>query len=212
LKSRWKSLPSGVLQNWPSGTPITIATYASDMISMSDNTAADSLASIVGERAVAPYAAGNVPMLTTRELFVLRAAANAGLAKRWITATPAGRRELRTQIATMPLPSADSIGSNPGDLRAEWRFSTDQLCRLMAGVAALPLMSINPGLADPRAFRRIAYKGGSEPGVLSMVTSVKTLAGRNVCVAATINDPQHPIDQNAFELDYAAMLAAVSTM
>ena len=70
LQTQWKSLPSGVFQKWPTGTPITLATYATEMISVSDNTAADALIHIVGEKAIAPYAGNNEPFLTTREMFI----------------------------------------------------------------------------------------------------------------------------------------------
>lgn len=38
LRSEWKSLPSGILQDWPDGSPLSIYTLASLMISRSDNT------------------------------------------------------------------------------------------------------------------------------------------------------------------------------
>lgn len=71
LDGSWKSLPSGVMQTWPIGLPITLATYAAQMISISDNTAADALIHIVGPAALAPYVARNRPFLTTREMFEL---------------------------------------------------------------------------------------------------------------------------------------------
>ncbi len=46
------SLPSGMLQGWPVGAPMTLHTLASLMISISDNTATDVLMRIVGREAV----------------------------------------------------------------------------------------------------------------------------------------------------------------
>ena len=43
LRAADKSLPSGTYQDWPDGAPITLDTYAAQMISISDNTAADAL-------------------------------------------------------------------------------------------------------------------------------------------------------------------------
>src|SRR5690606_12626143 len=41
LDDSWRSLPTGILQDWPADTPVTIATLANLMISISDNTATD---------------------------------------------------------------------------------------------------------------------------------------------------------------------------
>jgi Beta-lactamase enzyme family/ORF 12 gene product N-terminal len=47
-----KSLPSGELQNDPAGTQITVLRAATNMISISDNTAADMLIHLVGRDAI----------------------------------------------------------------------------------------------------------------------------------------------------------------
>ena len=66
------SLPSGVLQNWPVGSPFTLHTLAGEMISISDNTAADALLRVVGRDKV-EAALGHCAevLITTRELFTL---------------------------------------------------------------------------------------------------------------------------------------------
>jgi beta-lactamase class A len=48
LQEQWRALPSGVLQDWPLGTHLTVESLAVLMISISDNTAADALAGLVG--------------------------------------------------------------------------------------------------------------------------------------------------------------------
>jgi hypothetical protein len=80
IQDRWKSLPSGVLQNDPAGTELTLAQYADYMISISDNTAADHLIHFLGRDAVQDQLtrfgnqdpAADTPLLTTRELFALK--------------------------------------------------------------------------------------------------------------------------------------------
>src|SRR5690606_39753601 len=42
------SLPTGILQEWPVGTPMTIQSLATLMISISDNTATDVLLRVAG--------------------------------------------------------------------------------------------------------------------------------------------------------------------
>ena len=69
----------GYLQDDPAGTRVSVRQTALQMISISDNTAADMLIDLVGRSAVqaqdrqwSAHAALNVPFLTTRELFLLK--------------------------------------------------------------------------------------------------------------------------------------------
>ncbi|NMB11632.1 MAG: serine hydrolase [Firmicutes bacterium] len=48
LKSDYISLPSGMLQEWPVGSPITLHTLASLMSSISNNTATNALIDVEG--------------------------------------------------------------------------------------------------------------------------------------------------------------------
>lgn len=212
LDSRWKSLPSGKLQDWPDATPLTIASYAANMISISDNTAADALAHIVGWKAIAPYAGSNDPLLTTRELFILKSNEGGALRNAYLAArTAPSRAAVLKRADTLPLPSAEGLLTKPV-LAIEYRFSVRQLCTLVARVAALPLMSINPGAAEPESFRSVAYKGGSDVGVLNMTTMVTTKRGTHVCVSATLNNASHAIDNDAFGTAYAIVMNEVSKL
>lgn len=208
LQERWKSSPSGVLQTWPAGTPITIGTYAAQMISISDNTAADALASVVGSPAIAPYASRNTPFLTTRALFALRT--HPDLLAKWKAGSRSVRSRMLDQLARLPLPGANEITDDIGDLSVEWLFTPRELCGLMDKVADLPLMSISPGVADPTKFAHIAYKGGSEPGVLAFVTAVVTKSGTHACLALTVNNAKQAIDETSASASYGAMLNAIS--
>ena len=113
VTSRVKSLPSGVLQNDPGGTKVTVRQAATDMISISDNTAANMLIRLLGRPAVkaATRSAGmadpalDVPFLTTRELFVLKLDDWPRLAGRYLALSPAGRLALLTGTAE---PHADN--------------------------------------------------------------------------------------------------------
>jgi len=75
----------------------------------------------------------------------------------------------------------------------------------MSRVASLPLMGINPGIADPGQWAHVAYKGGSEPGVLNLTTQVVGKSGKTYCVSATWNDTK-PLDEKRFELLYGLLL------
>lgn len=211
LRNEWKSLPSGVLQSWPAGTPITLATYAAEMISISDNTAADALAHVVGTAALAPYAKNNLPFLTTREAFILKSGEGAGLHGMYLTVdSSSGRAGVLARVDALPLPGAGELTS-AADPAVEWHYTVTELCELMERVAALPLMSINPGVATPSDFAHVAYKGGSEPGVLNLTTMVTTKRGTRLCFSATVND-RVDIDETTFEAQYAAALRRLAEL
>ena len=206
LAQRWKSLPSGVLRTWPAGTPLTLATYAAEMISISDNTAADALVRIVGPTALEPYAGNNEPFLTTREMFILKSTQGASSRGMYLTVdSVAGRAAVLKRIDALPLPGIEQMMAAPS-LAIEWHYSVRDLCKLMERVASLPLMSINPGVADPANFDHIAYKGGSDTGVINMTTMVTTHRGTKLCFSATANDSTHDVNETAFEAAYGAAL------
>ncbi|MBV8172883.1 MAG: serine hydrolase [Candidatus Eremiobacteraeota bacterium] len=205
LRNQWKSLPSGVLQSWPDGAPLTLYSVAALAVSQSDNTGADLLLRTVGRSAVEAESPSNTPFLTTREAFVLKDPANSALLAKWRAANASARNALLAQLDSKPLPSADIFGGKVTAQDVEWFFSTRQLCALMSRVASLPFMSINPGIADPSQWSRVAYKGGSEPGVLNLTTQVVAKNGKTYCLSATWNDTK-PLDEKRFELLYGLLL------
>lgn len=210
LQGRWKSLPSGVLQTWPDGTPISLASYASEMISISDNTAADMLIHVVGS-ALTPYAGGNQPFLTTRQAFILKSSPGAARRAGYLAAgTVPQRAAILRAVDDMPLPAVTALDAQPS-LGIEWHYSVRDLCALMHRVADLPLMSINPGVADAADFTHVAYKGGSDAGVLNLTTQVTTKRGATYCFSATVNDAAGPVNERTFELAYAAVLGALTS-
>ena len=77
----------------------------------------------------------------------------------------------------------------------------------MKKVAELPLMGINPGVASKDDWEKVAYKGGSEPGVINMTTWVEK-KGRAHCVSVTWND-EKTLDDTKFGLLVARLLGAL---
>ena len=210
LDPRWKSHPSGVIRTWPDQTPITLATYAAEMISISDNTAADALVRVDGPAALAPYAGRNVPFLTTRETFTLKSTPAAAQRAAYLAAsTPAARAAVVRAVDAMPLPALSQFVTTP-ILGVEWHYSVRQLCDLMARVADLPVMSINPGVADPASFRRVAFKGGSDVGIINLTTQVTTKRGTRLCFSATLNDTAADVNGSAFQTAYGAVIEALA--
>lgn len=211
LDSAWKSLPSGRLQDWPPGAPLTLYTLAALMISESDNTATDALIQLVGRPAIEAYTARNRPFLTTQEFFKLLFAPHARVYKeRWPKASLAERQAFLDSLAGIPLrgfydTEAVSSEIEAADLQATWVFSLRELDTLMRRVERLPLMGIEPGLAWPEEWRSVAYKGGSYPGVLNMTTVVYTQKGERYFIGMTWNH-LGGIEEAAFRAIYGGLL------
>jgi hypothetical protein len=196
LEPAWRSLPSGSLQTWPDGTPLTIATLADMMISTSDNTAADALIALAGRAAVESLSPRNAPFLTTREAFVLKA--SAAPRSRWLAGDVAARRKILAEIAALPLPAPESVLAG---LEIEWRFSARELAALLEALHAVPAcaatLGINPGLASPAVWRRVMFKGGSELDCVNLSTLAVDHRGARHAVIVTWNGPGAAVEKLA---------------
>lgn len=187
----------------------TVEEVAGNMISISDNTAADMLIDLVGRHAVERQfakwtgeAARNTPMLTTREMLLLHYAK--GLGERYL-ATPAAQRERFLTEQVDPLPNADIATGYTTEPRfideIEWFASPDDLCRTFAGLRQLQK---RPGLApldgvlaeedfgvdlDATEWPTVWYKGGSEAGVLTTGWLATNASGDTYVVEMMMADP-----------------------
>jgi beta-lactamase class A len=219
VTAQLRSLPSGQLQNEPDGTRISVQDTATKMISISDNTAANMLINLVGRPAVqtALSATGMAdpaldrPFLTTRELFILKLDQWPALANRYIAASQAGRQALlASTIDPAPLPAvaAAQAWTTPRDINSlEWFASADDICRAYISLAALArqpglapigqVLSLNDGglALDPAQWKTTWFKGGSEPGVLTLAYLATTRTGRSYVVTVLADNPSQPINQ-----------------
>lgn len=221
------SLPSGLVQDWPKGSPVTLHSLAALMISRSDNSATDTLLGLLGRDRVerllpelgvrAPER--NRPFLSTRNAFALKLGDPALLA-RWKAADEAGRRSLLPQLERVDASTLDPtrLGGRPAEIAAvEWFASPADLVRTLDWLrrngdrTAMDLLAINPGLGRALAedFDYFGFKGGSEPGVLNLSLLLKTRSGRWIAVSATWNNENAPLDEARF---VALMSRLVSLM
>ena len=203
----WRSLPSGIMQNWPEGTPVTLATLATLMISISDNTATDALISIVGRGAVESHLPQK-PLLLTSEFFKLKADVNNTRA-RYRAAEVDGRRDVLVDLADAALPDVKDLDDSPSP-EIGWPISARALCGLIDDVAGNLAMQVNPGVADPAQWERVAYKGGSNFGAFNMTTQLVDETGTNWCITATWNTEHSALDQAAFTTAYLAMIGSLT--
>lgn len=216
IRDDWKSLPSGTTQTLPAGTKRTVRQLAEKMISISDNTAADHLLRTVGRKRVEKGLRGaghsapkkNIPFLATRELFALKLALSAEERAAYLKMKPEARRHALEKIATRKVKLADAADwKTPKSLDLEWFASAEDLCRVMAGLRHLaarnkkltPLLEVlskNPGLTiDEKAFPYVGFKGGSEPGVMTLAFLVRDAAKDWYVVVTQVNDPDKTLDK-----------------
>ncbi|HMC07984.1 MAG TPA: serine hydrolase, partial [Actinomycetota bacterium] len=218
IRDDWKSLPSGELQNLPAGTELPLSTYADKMISISDNTATDHLIHFLGRPAVErqqqrfgmenPRA--NEPFLTTRELFQLKLNDYPSLAVPYEHLDREDRRDyLSDQVDPLPLPALNAPWTDPRKIDSlEWFASPTDICNAYSG---LRRQARNPALAgvghalsindagiglDPRRWKTVWFKGGSEPGVLTLNFLATTTEGHTFVVSAMVSDPKTAFDED----------------
>lgn len=205
LDDDYKSLPSGRFHEWPTGSPMTLHTLATAMISESDNTATDHLLHEVGRKKVESMLSKtgnrnvdrNKPFLSTLEMFKLKS--DTKLLEKYVKGDEDDRRKLlrgrvKRQKREGLAPFAD--GTPMAIDQVEWFASASDLCRLMQWIkandkgTALPLISVNKGLDVSDEFYEYAgYKGGSEPGVLNMTWLLTTKSGKSYALSVGWNNP-----------------------
>lgn len=216
VDNRFKSLPSGRMHMTPAGTEEEIVNYARLMIAISDNTAADHLANLVGRDVLEDYykkrVAGHaltLPFLLTREIFVIKLDPEGDLLHRYAAADEAGRRALLADVVSTKEPNIIHAGNwtAPREIeRVEWFATARELCAMMAELRELseeprmdPIMEImtaNPGVRlDPDVWGKVMYKGGSEPGVMNLTWLAERKARDPeapsdwFALCVTVNDP-----------------------
>jgi beta-lactamase class A len=206
-----KSLPSGILQTWFDGALLTVQSLATLMISRSDNTATDALIRFVGRDRIESLTYRNRPFLTTREFFTLKNPQHQALLEHYREGNESERRRVLQSVATLPLPNASIFEASQVLARdVEWFFTPRELCQLMERVVDLPLMSVNPGggILDTSDWSRVAFKGGSEVGVLNLTTWLQAKNGKTYCVCVTWNNDQ-PLDETHLLTLYSAAIAGL---
>ncbi len=199
-----RSLPSGVLQDFPADHPLTVATLATLMVSVSDNTATDMLMGLLGEERL-EAAAGIAPLLSTLDYFRLKA--DPELFEQYLAADLDQQREIVSGLTDTSAPTvADTSNTN---VEHGWRLSAETLCALMLQVADLDLMTVNPGGLPQGDWDRVAYKGGSDIGVMNMTYLLERDGDDPYCVSATRNS-EGAIDEAEFAVLVASVVAVIA--
>lgn len=216
LDSAWRSLPSGRLHTWPHGSPMTLHSLATMMISESDNTATDALIRLLGPNRISQQASAmghdrpelNQPFLTTLQAFKLKYA-DASIGKRFAGSGWDERTEILRQIDSSITydsitPTTEPVLSD----KVEWFASTSDLCRAMdwfradavmqKDFSALDILGINPGVQTAKSWRHVGFKGGSEPGVINMTYLLEHPNGAWYCISGTWSNPNGTVEEMRF--------------
>jgi beta-lactamase class A len=222
------SLPSGITQNWPAGAPMTLHSLAVLMISISDNSATDTLmrslgrARVDGAVAMTGHArpSATTPVLTTVEAFALKMDGAGADRRQYLAAKlPTERARLLSQAAprlTRGNVNAAAVVSSPLYIdQIEWFASPNDMARTMdwfritGGETARSILAVSKGfLGEEEAarFAYVGYKGGSETGVLSAHFLLKTKSGAWYSVTTMWNDSAKAV---AFDTYKALVLRAI---
>jgi beta-lactamase class A len=216
VRDRWKSLPSGTMQNDAAGAHFALRYYAEQAISESDNTATDHLIGRLGKATIERelLALGNRsagrdrPFLTTREAFALKLVAPTALRDAFTQAGPARRARLLAKVDALSLKDAASTSwIAPRQIQTiEWYASASDLARAIVGLEALArqpglspvrsILALNPGIAlDPSRWLYAAFKGGYEPGVSSGTWYLERADGKAFVLSVVANDPAHSTNE-----------------
>ena len=208
LKSSGNPAGSGSLQFVPTGTRVSVRETATKMISISDNTAADMLINLVGQPALESQVQQwsndpqlDTPFLTTHQMILLHYVNFPTLANAYLARAP-GKRQSFLNSVVDPLSLSEVQGSTePRDIdHIEWFGSPDDVCRAFAGLQQLSqqaklspiasIFSVNKGGLglDPSEWHTVWFKGGSEPGVLTLGYMATNSKGQTFVVSAMLSN------------------------
>lgn len=222
------SYSSPATQGWPRQTPVTLQTLATWMISVSDNTATDALIRVLGREAIEEKLATighsapdkTLPILTTTEVFALKS--NPALRARFEKASEAQQRDILASEADalkFERINMAALGSGPVAIGSvEWFASPSDIANMLDNIrrlgsqTTLEVMAVNKGVSPTIAekWKYLGYKGGSEPGVISMSYLAQSKNGDWYVISGSWNDPAKEVDNNAFAMLMARLVDSVA--
>lgn len=201
--------PSSELAAWPLGSPITLNTLALKMMSVSDNTATDHLLYLLGRETVEGRMAEmghadpavNRPLLSTRDMTMLRDKRTGMLGREYAKLDEAGKRAFLESRFSQP-PNYDDLDFDTGayDI-SEWYATPLDMARALAWIQARTgedqpanlcrrVLAVDPKLTlDPKTWPFVGFKGGSEDQILAGNWLLKHRNGRWYTYHTFFNNP-----------------------
>jgi hypothetical protein len=164
------------------------------------------LLSLVGRPSVEHYLPHSIPLLATGDMFRLKNPENEDILRQYRKASTAQKRTLLRVLQYRNLPEASLFSGNPVAIDLEWFMTTSELADLVERLQPLDLMTINAGVATKEKWQRVAYKGGSEPGVLNLTTFLIDENGNQYTVVVTVNNAEKALDEAKIIATYQSIL------
>ncbi len=212
-----RSFSSTATGKWPKDSPATLQTLALQMISVSDNSAADTLlytlgrANVERKLALIGHSAPDkmLPFLSTVEAFALKSPANAELRDRYLKSTEAQQRVIIEQErGRLGFDNVDdrTFAKGPAYIDSlEWFASPYDISKLLDHIRRarneqmLQILAVNPGIGQEASnWNYAGYKGGSEPGVMSMSLLLQSKSGQWYSVSSSWNNTTSTVDEAKF--------------
>jgi beta-lactamase class A len=212
-----RSLPSGMTQEWPAQAPVTVETLATLMISISDNTATDTLIHLIGRERLAERvrATGHsapsriLPFMTTTESFALKLSPPATRDVYAKASDAAQAQQLAGLDARKVLDMADIavLGAKPTAIDSiEWFASPKDIARLLDSLRRRPdpvvlqILGVVPAMPNEvrQRLAYVGYKGGSEVGVINLTWLIRRKSGAWMVVTASWNNAAAAVDSDRF--------------
>jgi hypothetical protein len=207
----------GSVQEMPPGTILTLNELALYMISVSDNSATDHLIEHLGEERIinAMVAADhhdtheNSPFLSTIDMFTIKLLMTEEEVRQYLGGDALFRAERLSEFESWDAEEAIERAEGwelPRLIEeVEWFATSRDLCQIMAELReraeeghideVMDVMSVNQGIVfDRDEWPLVAYKGGSEPGVLNLTWMVESVDGAWFVLTVTLNDRESGID------------------
>jgi hypothetical protein len=202
------------------------------MISISDNTAADMLINLVSRSAVETQVEQwsstpklDIPFLTTREMILLHYVNYPTLANAYLNRAPSERQAfLESSVDPLSLSEVQE-STKPRDIgKIEWFGSPDDICRAFVGLQQLShqpklgpiapiLSSYKGGLGlDPSEWPTVWFKGGGEPGVLTLGYMATNSKGQTFVVSAMLSNATAALTPSVTSALYDAVASAFGLM
>jgi hypothetical protein len=232
LRSIGNPVGSGSLQFVPAGTRVSVRETATKMISISDNTAADMLINLVGQPSLESQVRQwshdpqlDSPFLTTRQMILLHYVNFPTLANGYLARAPSKRPAYLNSVVDPLALNEVSESTEPRDIdKIEWFGSPDDVCRAFVGLQQLSqhpklsaiasIFSVNKGGLGlhPSEWPTVWFKGGSEPGVLTLGYMATNSKNQTFVVSAMLSSATAALAPSATLVLLAAVESAFGLM
>jgi hypothetical protein len=206
--------PQSEMAEWPVDSPVTLHTLALKMIWISDNTATDHLLHLLGRKRIEKQmelmgdknAAWNVPLLSTREMAMLRDKKQGTPGVSYNKLDEAGKRHFLDEHF-QGVPDYEALDFDTAAYNvAEWYATPLDMAHALAwlrvnaaaGKPAHPLLAVltvDPKLEyDKQKWPYVGFKGGSEDQLLAGNWLLKNQNGKWYTINLFYNNPDGTAD------------------